>query len=154
MKYINNRLDKSFGISMLFPGILFIIFGLVFIIFSYWTIILVIIGALIAFSHTGVKIDIENKRVMFYQNFFGIIKSGKWETLEKYIGLTHLPMNHIHQVKSLSNRSTSIVEKDFRIFLVNKSKKPEFPLKKCKTKEEAQREMDILAIKLQLPVYS
>jgi len=86
--------------------------------------------------------------------YFGIFKTGKWESLEKYIGLTLIPMKRVYAIYSRSNRRNESVEKEYRIYLVNKAKKPILPLKRCKSFEKAQNSIDEFSIWLKMPVYS
>ena len=85
---------------------------------------------------------------------FGLFKRGKWESLEKYRGLTLVPMQKVYSTYSRSNRKNSSTKSDFRVYLVNKAKKPAFPLKSCKSMEAAQNGMDEFSIWLKMPVFS
>ena len=85
---------------------------------------------------------------------FGLFKRGKWLPLEKFKGLTLVPMKKVTSVYSRSNQQNTSVKNDFRVYLINNAKKPAYPLKSCKTREDAQNSMDEFAIWLKLPVYS
>jgi len=150
---INNRLDRSFGKAGIFPGIILIVFGCLGILY-FWPVILIITGAFFVFTHSGVMIDTEKRKIRLYQNLFGVIKTGKWVPLNQFTGLTIIPVKRYSRVMSMSNRSTTLEEKDFRIFLLNKKHKPEIVIKKCKTPEDARDRIDELALWLKLPVYS
>ena len=150
---INNKLDRSFGKVGFVSGLILIIAGLVSI-KSGFTIILVFLGAFIAFSHSGVQIDTIKKRIRLYQNIFGVFKTGKWQPIKKFHGVTYSPFNRITQMASLSNQHTTLEEHDYRIFILNKKIKPVYPIKRCKTKDEAQAQLDELSLLLKLPVYS
>ena len=153
---IDNKIDKTIDGPSIFLGITFLVMGIVLLLTSNW--IFGIISSLIAFflffSYSGINIDTEKRTIKQYNNIFGIYKSGKWESLENYIGLTMVPMRKIYTVFSRSNRSNVSYEREFRIYLVNKRKKPAIPLKKCKTLDRAQNCMDEFAIWLKLPVYT
>lgn len=150
---INNKLDRSFGKVGLGSGLILIIAGAITITTGF-TAILIVLGAFIAFSHSGVQINSNKKRIRLYQNICGVIKTGKWQALEKFHGVTVSPFNRITQMRSLSNRQTTMEEHDYRIFILNKNKKPDFPIKKFKSREEAMQELDELALLLKLPVFS
>lgn len=105
-------------------------------------------------SYSGINIDTTKRMIRPYNIFFGFIKTGKWESIDKYIGLTLIPMRRVYAVYSRSNQQNISTEKDFRIYLVNKAKKPSIPIKKCRTPEKAQNCIDELSIWLKLPVYT
>ncbi len=152
---INNKLDGSFGKVGLASGLLLIVAGIISIIFTTgWTVVLIILGAFISFTHSGTQIDTNKKKIRLYQNICGVIKTGKWYKIESFKGVTVTPFNRITQMRSFSNQQTTLEEHDFRIFILNKKVKPVYPIKKCKTKEEALHELDELALLLQLPVFS
>ena len=150
---ITNKLDRSFGKSTFFPGIIFLVSGSL-LIFLIWPAIMALAGAFILFTHDGVQLDTEKREVRPYQSLFGIFKTGKWIPLDRFIGLTLVPVKRVSKIMSMSNRSTSIEENDFRIFLVNPHRKPDFPIKKCKTADDAQDRLDELSLWLKMPVYS
>ncbi len=153
---IDNKLDKTLNGPSIFLGISFLVIGIILLVVENW--ILGSIGILIAlfllFSYSGINIDTKNRTIRPYNKFFGIIKTGKWESLEKYIGLTLVPMNRIYSIYSRSNRRNLSVEKEYRVYLVNKAKKPALPLKKCRTMKKAQNCMDEFSIWLKMPVYT
>ena len=150
---ITNKLDRSFGKNTFFPGIIFLITGTL-LVFLIWPAIMALAGAFILFTHDGVQLDTEKREVRPYQNLFGIFKTGKWIPLDRYIGLTMVPVKRVSKIMSMSNRSTSIEESDFRIYLVNHHRKPDFPIKKCKTADDAHDRLDELSLWLKMPVYS
>ncbi len=85
---------------------------------------------------------------------FGLFRNGKQMSVEPYIGLTLVSMQKVYNMYSRSNRTNRSASDDYRVYLVDKRKKPALPLKSCKTQEEAQSSMDEFSIWLKLPVYS
>ena len=151
---INNKLDRSFGKVGFGSGLILIVAGIVSVIATPFTSILILLGAFVAFSHSGVQIDTRKRRIRLYQNICGIYKTGKWVSIERYEGLTVSPYNRITQMRSFSNRVSTLEEHDYRVFILNKSIKPDFAIKRCKTNDEAMKEMDDLSLLLHLPVFS
>jgi hypothetical protein len=153
---IDNKIERTFGGPLLIMGLTFMAIAVV-MIFSH-RYVLAIVGFIIAgfilFTYSGIDIDIEKRRIKPYYMIFGLLKRGKWESLNKFLGLTLVPMKKVSAVYSRSNRRNTSIKNDFRVYLVNRSKKPAYPLKTCKTREEAQNSMDEFAIWLKLPVYS
>jgi hypothetical protein len=101
-----------------------------------------------------VEIDTTNRRVKQYNKIFGIFKTGKWQSMNAYSGLTLIPVRKVRTIASRANLTTSTVQRDYRIYLVNKAKKPAFAIKKCKTREQAQNSIDEFSIWLKMPVFS
>ncbi|MBN1819901.1 MAG: hypothetical protein JXR31_07690 [Prolixibacteraceae bacterium] len=150
---INYKLDKSFGKAFSIQGLILIAFGFIGIT-SIWPVLFIILGTLLFFSYSGVEINTETHKLRFYHKLFGIFKTGKWDSINKYHGLTIVPYKKFSRIFSRSNRSVTIEESDFRIFLVNKNNKPEFPIKKCKSVDDAQDRIDELSLWLKLPVFT
>lgn len=153
---IDNKIEKTFSGPLVIVGITFMTAALVFV--STHHAILAVLGFIIAcfllFTFSGILIDTEKRMIKPYYMVFGLFKRGKWESLEKYRGLTLVPMQKVYSIYSRSNRRNTNVKSDFRVYLVNKAKKPSFPLKSCKTREAAQNSMDEFSIWLKMPVFS
>lgn len=153
---INNKIDKTLEGPSIFLGITFVIMGIILLMAANWIFgsLSIIISFFLFFSYSGISIDTEKHLIRSYNMYFGIFKTGKWESLEKYIGLTLIPMKRVYAIYSRSNRRNESVEKEYRIYLVNKAKKPILPLKRCKSFEKAQNSIDEFSIWLKMPVYS
>ena len=130
--------------------------GILLLVASNWIFgsISIIIACFLFFSYSGIDIDTDKKAIKPYNKYFGVIKTGKWKSLENYVGLTLVPMKKIYSVYSRSNQNNISEEKEFRIYLVNKAKKPALPLKKCRSLENAQNSIDEFSIWLRMPVYT
>ena len=153
---IDNKIQKTLDGPSIFMGITFLFMGIVLLAVANWFLggLSIIIALFLFFSYSGIDIDTGKRMIRPYNILFGIIKTGKWESIDKYIGLTLVPMKRIYSVYSRSNRKNISSENDFRIYLVNKAKKPAIPIKKCQTLEKAQNCIDEFSIWLKLPVYS
>jgi hypothetical protein len=130
--------------------------AVILVIVSVWIlgILSFVIASFLLFTFSGIEIDTVNRQIKPYYMFFGLFRNGKWQSLEKYVGLTLVPMRKVYSVFSRSNRRSDSEKDDFRVYLVNKSRKPALPLKSCKTQEAAQDSMDEFSIWLKMPVYS
>jgi hypothetical protein len=137
-------------------GVTFIVIAAILTLTYHWVFAIAsfIVAAFLLFTFSGIEIDAEKRMIKPYYMVFGIIKRGNWESLNNYKGLTLVPMQKVYNTFSRSNRKNSMVKKDFRVYLVNKAKKPAFPLKSCKTEEAAQDSMDEFSIWLKLPVFT
>jgi len=153
---IDNKIQQTFNGPLIFMGITFMAIAVILVIGSNWIlgILSFIIAAFLLFTFSGMEIDTERRMIKPYYMLFGLFKNGKWQSLEKYIGLTLVPMRKVYSVFSRSNRISNSEMDDYRVYLVNRSKKPALPLKSCKTQEAAQNSMDEFSIWLKMPVYS
>jgi hypothetical protein len=141
---------------LVFFGFIFLVPGILGIIIQNWIFsgINLFIAWFLFLSYSGVEINTEKKVFRNYTKLFGLIKTGKWKPVNHYMGLTLVSMKKVYTMYSRSNRRNTSSEKDFRIYFVNKAKKPAIPIKICKTLEQAQNSIDEFSIWLHLPVYS
>ena len=153
---IDNKIQQTFNGPLIFMGITFMAIAVILVIGSNWIlgILSFIIAAFLLFTFSGMEIDTERRMIKPYYMLFGLFRNGKWQSLEKYIGLTLVPMRKVYSVFSRSNRISNSEMDDYRVYLVNRSKKPALPLKSCKTQEAAQNSMDEFSIWLKMPVFS
>ncbi|MCK5730645.1 MAG: hypothetical protein KAH68_06200, partial [Draconibacterium sp.] len=105
-------------------------------------------------SYSGVEIDTKKHLIKSYNKYFGLLKAGKWKSINNYLGVTLVPMKKVNTIYSRSNRINSSTKKEFQIHLVNKAKKPALAIKKCKTEESAQSSLDEFSVWLKMPVFS
>lgn len=153
---IDNKIQQTFNGPLIFMGITFAITAITLVLNHLWYIGIIsfIIACFLLFTFSGLEIDTEKRMIKPYYMLFGLFKRGEWQSLEKYIGLTLVPMRKIYTVYSKSNRNNDSEKDEYRVYLVNKLKKPAIPLKSCKTHEAAQISMDEFSIWLKMPVYS
>jgi hypothetical protein len=153
---VDNKIEKPFGRTAVFVGVLFLLVGSLMLLNGaiFWGILVVLFAALVVFTYSGIEIDTENYEVRQYSKWFGLFKTGKWKSLRAYIGVTLVPITTRESMASWSNRVTSNKKTDYRIYLVNKARKPAFAIKACPTREEAQNSLDEFSIWLKVPVFS
>jgi hypothetical protein len=153
---IDNKIQQTFNGPLIFMGITFMAIAIILVISNQWIlgILSFVIACFLLFTYSGIEIDTEKRQLKPYYMLFGLFKKGKWQSLEKYVGLTLVPMRKVYSVFSRSNKISNSETDDFRVYLINKSKKPALPLKSCKIREDAQNSMDEFSIWLKMPVYS
>ncbi len=153
---IDNKIEKTFSGPLVIMGATFFVVAVILTVTYYWFfgIASFVLAAFLLFTYSGIEIDTEKRMIKPYYMVFGFLRRGKWESLEKYKGLTLVPMRKVYNTFSRSNRTNTSVKSDFRVYLVNKSKKPAFPLKSCKSREAAQNSMDEFSIWLKMPVFT
>ena len=153
---INNKLEYILSGPKVLAAILFALTGIA-IAFMGQVIFGLAIFLLVIFlltSYSGVEIDTTKHKIKQYNRFFGLIKTGKWENMNSFVGLTVVPMRKINTIASRANLTNTTVIKDYRVYLVNKAKRPAFAIKICKNRAQARDSIDEFAIWLKLPVYS
>lgn len=144
------KLDKSFGpVGTIAGGTIFVV-GVVLICFSISGLFLIIIGAFVGFSSTSTLVDFDNKKVRFCNNLLGIIKVGKWITIEPNMSIDIKQSNRIWRAYSRGSRSVDITDKDFRIILFDSRGTEIMPIMKVLTLESAKEEADLLSTQLGL----
>lgn len=153
---IDNKIEKTLNGPSIFLGITFLVLGLAFTVNNEWIlgILFLIPTAFLFFTYSGIEIDTEKRQIKHYYKVFGLFKSGRWQSLIKYKGVTLVPMKKVQTTFSRSNRRTSTTNRYFHIYLVNKTNKPELAIKKCRTIDEAQNSLDEFSIWLKMPVFS
>ncbi len=123
---LHYSMGSAFQLGIVFAGYTFILVGL-FTVFQdnpsalYVGIAIIIIGILMALSTQGTEINTKNKTYRNYTKFFGLIKYGKWLSLEAFQNIVVIPQYHEESVLSQSNRKTSMRIKLFEIFLFGKN---------------------------------
>ena len=153
---IDNKIDNAFGRTAVFVGGLFLITGASFIYFEAYLagVVVQIISLFVMFSYSGVEINTDKKQIRQYNKLFGIIKVGRWKSITAYRGVTLIPFVKSESMASWSNRTTTTRLRDYRIFLVNKARKPAFAIKCCNTIDEAKDSLDEFSIWLKMPVFT
>ncbi len=144
------KLDKSFGpVGTIAGGTIFVV-GVALICFSISGIFLIIIGTFVGFSSTSTLVDFDNKKVRFCNNLLGIIKVGKWITIEPNMSIEIKQSNRTWRAYSRGSRSVDITDKDFRIILFDANGNQIMPLIKAISLESAKDELDKLSKQLSL----
>jgi len=153
---IDNKIERTFAGPLTILGISFLLVSLIPLLDGTWYVAIpaFIIALFLLFTWSGVVIDTENRRFKPYYMVFGLFKRGQWISLEKYLGLTLVPMQKVYATYSQSNRKSKSASTDFRVYLVDNHKRPAFALKKCKNEEQAKNSMNELSNWLKMPVYS
>ncbi len=141
MKVIENELDKSFGPSASYAGLLFFFTGIFVTTLSISGILLVLIGAVIGFSRSGIIIEKENSRLKYYTKIFWIFKQGKWQNLSDYNELILLKNRKVYTTYSRSNRINQTKESGYIIYLLKSTNKHKIPVKICSSIEEGKSEI-------------
>jgi hypothetical protein len=144
--YIVNTLEhRSFGPFASATGLSMFVIGAVLAFFHMSLIILVVIGALIAFTSTRTIIDTEKRRVRHADFLFGLIPTGKWVNIkdDMKLGLRKVKRGYTGYVRV--NQPMDIKYLDIRIFLFDAGNKKIMPLKSVLSGESEQDQLKEMA---------
>jgi hypothetical protein len=134
---IRNRLDKPFGPFGGSTGFFLLLGGLAATWFSPYGLILAAIGAFAAFTTTSTFIDIDNKRIKFSNDLFGIISTGKWIDIKPGMKLGIKRVHRGFQAYTRANQPVGIHNVDFRIILYEAGNDEIMQVKKFSDRESA-----------------
>lgn len=158
---IDNKIENLFSGNIIFAAYIFLIPGCFILFatdFSTGNIIIgsltILVACFVIFTSSHVEINTSEKQIKQYYKLFGLIKTGQWKSLDNFKGVTLVPMSKIQGMASLSNRTTTSIHKDYRVFLVTQNKRPAFAIKTCKKLDDAQDSLDEFSIWLKMPVFS
>ena len=153
---IDNKIERTFSGPLVIMGATFFVLTIILTLTYHWIFgtLSFLIATFLLFTYSGIEIDTDKRMIKPYYMVFGFLRRGNWESLEKYKGLTLVPMQKIYKTFSRSNRESLSTKNDFRVYLINRAKKPAYPLKRCKSREDAQNSMDEFSIWLKLPVFT
>lgn len=142
-----NRIEKSFGPTGSFAGLIVFIGGLILITYSFSGVILIIIGALFGFSYSSTTLDYDRRRMKFSNNIFGLIKTGHWievnETMK--VGVQH--SNTTWRSFSQGNRVNDLEQKTIMMFLFGPDNQKVIPVKSIKKRESIDSEIETMCLK-------
>lgn len=150
--YEINRLDKLFGPSGSFAGLIIFVAGLGALYFSFTALFLVLIGAFAGFTTTCAIIDYSGRSVRYTTAIFGFIHTGKWIGVEKTMTLTVRQSGRNYRAYSRSNRVLDISERDFSIVLKDENGMEICPMKRFSTRTEADVSAPEMARKLGIQI--
>jgi hypothetical protein len=120
-------------------------------IYSNWGgLILVLVGAFMGFSSTSTLIDFDKKRIMFSNNLFGFIKTGKWFDIDPTMKVGIKESNVTWTTFSRSNRSIDTAQKDFRIVLCDSAETEIMEISKSESIDKAMVQLETLSRQLGL----
>jgi len=101
---LTHSFGKSFPPSLNFAGYVFLVIGIVGAFSNiYIGTLFIVAGIFIAFTKSGVQINIEENTYRDYNSFFGL-RQGKWKSLEQYSYITLMQNHEVSATLSGSNR--------------------------------------------------
>lgn len=137
-----NRIENIYGPVGSFAGIVVLIAGLILVFSSLSGIILILIGGFVGISYSSTTIDFDQKRIRFSNNIFGLLKTGRWIKVIDTMKVGIIKTNTTWRAYSQSNRSMDITQGAVLIVLFSSEGEPLIPMKKFKSIEAAETEIE------------
>jgi hypothetical protein len=149
---IKNKIDRPFGPFGTSTGFFMFLGGIIAIYFSFLGIIIAVIGAFVAFTTTSTFIDIDNKKVKFSNDLFGILPVGKWINIkpDMKLGLKKFHRGYLGYIRG--TQPVGIHYNDIRIFLYDSEKNQIMPINKFDSYESSKKELKYLSLLLGLDI--
>ena len=147
-----HKLDKPFGETGTTIGYVMILAGVIATFNSLYGLLLVAVGAFIAFTASYTILDTAKKKVRSSDHIFGFIPTGKWIDIKPDMKLGLNKSHKAYRIYSRSNRQLDIHERDIRIVLYNSDKKSLLDITKFKDPEKAYIELEKLSEELKLTI--
>jgi len=142
---IDNKTGKFFPQAAINGGYVFILFSPVFLMDSPLIgIALLLIGLLVSFTVTGVRIDLKNKRFKEYTRYYWI-KIGPWIPLEQYPFITLITSRESSPAFSFKKDDSENDEIVYGVYLLNRERSKKILLKKFEDKDQAILELSELS---------
>jgi len=133
-----NKLDKLFGPSGSFGGIVMLVIGIGALYYSLFAVYIVLLGAFAALTSTCAIIDYEKRRIKYSTSLFGFIHVGKWITIENNMKIWVRQSGRVYRTYSMSNQSIDISIHDFSVVLKDHRGREICPMFRSKGKPEVE----------------
>jgi hypothetical protein len=142
---IRNRFGRTFGPFGTSTGFFMMILGIVATYFSFFGIIIVLIGAFACFTSSSTIIDVENKRIKHSDDLFGIILVGKWIDIKPGMKIGLKKFHRGYRAYIRGTQKIGIHYNDIRIFLYDADNKQIMPICKFDSHESSMDELNNLS---------
>ncbi|HOY50301.1 MAG: hypothetical protein KA780_03635 [Prolixibacteraceae bacterium] len=152
-KMISYNTGRTFPPTVVFAGTLILLAGLLSVT-RVTGILMVLTGAFLLFSTDKVRIHPGTGKISSGTSLFGIISTGKQRNLKAFRGLAVVPYSICTTTHSLSNRSNSVQEREFRVYLVERIPEQALLVRKFLLAEEAFAFARQLSSILEIPLVS
>ena len=136
---IDSKIENFFPPGLVIVGYVFMLFSLISIIGNNEKglgIGLALLGILLSFTTTGVRIDKENKKYMSYNRFYGI-EFGKWKSMENICFLSILTKNLGYAIRSQGQLGDESTAKHYEIYLLNENHRFKLLINRTKSKNKS-----------------
>lgn len=149
---IKNKLDIAFGPFGSSTGFFLFLGGILATFYSFFGLILVVIGAFASFTTTSSQIDTTKMKIRHANNLFGFIPAGKWIDIspDMKLGLEKSHKGYLAYIRE--TQPIGIHNDDIRIFLYNAENKQIMPIRKFKSYDSSIAALENLSSQLGLKI--
>jgi len=149
-KNIKNKVGNIFPPIIVILACIIILSGIVELIMqSYKGIFFLLIGIFLISTSVWIEINIEKNTYRRYTSyFFGLIKSGKWKSLNRYTDLAILKIKEAVEYASRSNRTNKQIKDIYNVCLLDSNHRMRMVLYKANSFDEANEYADNITSKL------
>ncbi len=142
---IKNKLDKPFGPSGTFAGLVIFSAGVGILFYSPgFGITFILLGTFVGFTYTLTYINTDKKCIRYVHKIFGIFPLGKWVYVKPSMKILLRRSHQGFRSYSYSNRKLDIHQVDYRLVLTDYNGNEIAELKKEKDTKEAERSRSML----------
>ncbi len=149
---IINKLDKTFGPFGTSTGFFMLLGGIIATYYSYWGLLIVVIGAFVCFTSSSTIIDTDNKKIKYSNNLFGIFRVGKWINIQPDMKIGLKKFHRGYRAYIRGTQKIGIHYNDIRIFLYRSDNKQTMPIQKFDSYETSKSELNKLSSLLGLDI--
>lgn len=146
------RIGKLFGQTAVYAGYSLIVFGVIIVYFSLTGLILIFAGLFMALTCEGTIIDFDKRRLKSYTSLFGLIKTGKWYSVDHFARFSIYSSKRSSTTYSRGNVPLTLKSQDIRLALISKDGSKKIVINKYSSFEAARREMNELIKDLKLSI--
>ncbi|HUX59378.1 MAG TPA: hypothetical protein VMV77_20565 [Bacteroidales bacterium] len=147
-----NKLDTTFGPFGSSTGFFMIIGGIVTTYYSLIGLVIAVIGAFVSFTSTSTFVDVDNKRIKFSNNLFGIIPVGKWIYINPDMKIGLKKSHRGYRAYIRGTQKIGLHNTDIRIFLYGSDNKQIMSIKKFSNLNSAKSYLSDLSTLLELEI--
>jgi hypothetical protein len=133
------KLDKVAGPSGTFAGYVLLAVGILTVYFSLTALLLILLGAIMAFSYRGSEIDTTGKRYRSTLVLSGFYSVGEWVDFAGTDEFRIKKFKAKYTAFSRGNRQLDIPQSDFRVILLSENAKKEIHFAKYDSETEARK---------------
>jgi len=124
---INCKLGKSFVSGIVTMGYALIVLSILpvltlKIIGFIVAVVLILIGGFLAFTTSGVDVDLKEKKLSNYLVYYGLFKTGNWVDIKNYNYVTVSMLNKITSFRARIKKTTNIGDKNYEVYLIDNPK--------------------------------
>jgi hypothetical protein len=137
----DHKIDKLLGPSGTYAGYSLMFFGVIWTYFNLTGLIFVAAGMFMALTFDGTIIDFNSRRIKNYTCLFGLVKIGKWYSIDNFSKFSIYKSNRSYTAYSRANVPLTLKNTDIRLVILNDNGSLKIIINKYDSFEAARKEM-------------